>query len=172
MKAEIESTTCDAPGCDRERDHDGPHGHPVRGFILAPWSDSARTSHDDGDPIPCNSCGQPLTLHPERCRAECDCGQMITFDDRGYSQTILPRLYPSKMTDPKMLREFTQHRLEEWTFFDELQVRFGLIDRAEFGRRRAIGVEKIECFIETDIIPLERRPWWQFWRSQKIGKAS
>lgn len=92
---------------------------------------------------------------------------MITFDDRGYSQNILPRMYPSNITDPKMLRERAEHKLGEWEFFDLLRVRFGLIDQAEFDTRRKDDSESVARHIETEVVPLERsqqRKWWQFWR--------
>ena len=82
--------------------------------------------------VPCNCCGQPLVLGPQRHRATCACGQTIVFrQDGSCSQTVLPRLYPHKMSDPRMLREFAQYEVAQRGFFDTLRLRFGLISAAE-----------------------------------------
>ena len=157
--------TCDAPDCSRTAGHSGVHGHEVMpGMIVAPWSYSVRQRPElEGDkPISCNSCGSLLILHPEFTRAECSsCDQRISFDERGYSQTVLPKLYPSEMTDPKMLREFADHKVEQWLFFDTLRLRFGLIDESEFEVAKEKMNAERERFISEEVVPLEsRRPWW------------
>lgn len=159
-----EVTACDAPHCNRNYGHEGSHGAEVApGLIFAPWSDLPRQRFDDGDPIPCNSCGQLLVLHPERCRATCVCGQMITIDGRGWTETKTS-LYPATMTDPKMLREYGTYKVAQWRFADTLQHRFGLIDDVERDRREVKSKTALDEFIAREVAPLERRRWWQFWR--------
>jgi hypothetical protein len=149
---------CDAPECDREAGHKMPHGHPVGPMIIAPWSDVPRQGFEDGEPIPCNSCGAPLVLDPKAARASCSqCDQRISFDGKSYSSTVIAKLYPSKMTEPKMLREFGQYKVDERAFFDTLRVRFGLMTQGEFDENRVKDAEALVVFIAREVLPLEKR---------------
>ena len=153
---------CPAPACSRPEGHGGAHGHELGpGLVLAPWNDGPRPRRGAADdpPIPCNACGAPLMLDPDHTWASCSsCQQFVSISGDHYSQTILPSLYPEVMTDPKMLREFADHRVKDWLFWDTLRLRFGLIDGAEMEKRCAAGEEARERFIAETVLPLERKP--------------
>lgn len=81
----------------------------------------------------------------------------------GSRQAILPRLFPCKMTDPKMLREFGHHEVSQRQFFNELRCRFGLIDQDCYRERIIEADHQLAEFIVREVEPLERqgRVWWR-----------
>ena|SRR3990167_4661082 len=165
----MDTEICIAEDCSRLVGHPMPHGHEISpGLVIAPWSDMPRVKKDSKDDpaIPCNSCGVPLILDPEQARASCSfCGQRISFDEQGHTtETIIPKIYPSKMTDPKMLREFADYKVEQWEFFDTLKLRFGFITEEQFAESRLKGEQAKKEFIEKEVLPLENKPRWKFWR--------
>lgn len=153
---------CEAPNCNQEFNHIGPHGHSMGGFTLAPYSeDSRKSTQDIEEPILCNSCGKPLTLHPTAARATCICGQSISLTANGKSsQTILPKLYPEKITDSKMMLESGEYKISQFEFFDRLSLAFGFITQSEYEERQINSQKLLENFIKEHVQPLEKKPSW------------
>ena len=115
--------------------------------------------------LSCNSCSKPMRLTLEGKKATCECGQIAGIDDRGEGyMTILPRLYPCRMTDPKMLREFGEYQASEHRFFNQLRYCLNLIDEAELSARSANTDAALARFIKDNVLPLEaKHSWWRFW---------
>ena len=161
MAVEIE--TCEAEGCTRQAFHEGSHGISIPempGIILAPWSEDPRKPSPDAptDDVYCDCCGSAMKLDQQWARAECiSCDQRITFGKSGASSTVVAKLYPSKMTDPKMLREFAAYKVGHQRFMDGLRWRFGLLSKEQFEQYCQNMDIELQRFLTEEVVPLEHK---------------
>lgn len=88
--------------------------------------------------VTCNCCKAPMVMHRYdggardggyfTCAA---CGQHVAFPAAGQMfQTILPRLYPSRMSR-KQQREYVRYQADQWRFRLSAEAALGLISDAE-----------------------------------------
>lgn len=164
-------TECQFDNCNRPNGHPGPHGITVdkSGIVFAPHGgDEGTLGQREFTNLPCDNCGGGMNVQRFghgggvfKCGL---CEQCVTYmSDGSSSATIIPALYPSKMSESsKLFQELLDHRMSEVRFHCRARHILGLITSDERDDQISAFDDQVAAK-RREIAATKKRSWWRIW---------